>query len=413
MTTQCPFETRLQELGQCVNDLTAQVQHIKSIFNICLEDYNKKKVQESATKTQNPIKPQIPSNIERKAPTLIAINELAPAPQNLTPKNQKEEEIHENEVKSYTEEMKSGIDINIKNRITNTKRRAPESLIPINELQIYKENTNNLDTNKITNNNIPPNHKKSHERKFSTLTLRERKRIVCESIECGYPLVQRKWGISRSSIRDLLNKEKFFQTPIERNIWMSTQKELIYNKICRMDINTVIKNIENALHGLVKVKKKNKLLITIPPIKTLNELSDYAFDRGIGVAAARYGVDLFELEFMLQTLCGEKWREMDENKWFSVCHMVNGVRSFGMSKLDIVKLSMLEGVEYASKVSGASEFSVGNYRLIYEEYGEEGLKKRENHVSSLKGKIRGTGSEDMGVKMEDNGSVYKLYPSHA
>ena len=99
----------------------------------------------------------------------------------------------------------------------------------------------------------------------------------------------------------------------------------------------------------------------ISGILTIEQLRDESFERGLGIMGARYGINLFEFEFFLQNIYPEQFEEMESNKWFS--YAVDGENNrIKMSIMDIVNLSRVEGVRYASKKSGIMTDMIVKYR---------------------------------------------------
>ena len=459
MASECPFETSLKELSQCINDLTNQTQYIKSLCNICLHDYNKKKFQHSVANGGPAETPSIYANIERDIEMAKIKAKNNEKRFNLRPKSYKKQRLqnekytHEDEQNADSEfqqlldethsnvfsEM-GGIEIGKKEIIYNknlqgVKRKTPDEMslskneVDINNMKSINnmnnvDNINNIDnTNNINNINMQTElakkailtgrmstkHTKKHLKAFSKLGKAEQKRIHLDSIEYGNTQVERKWGINRSCMREITKKEIYYTTEAERIEWMRLQKEVFNRKMENMNINAVIENIENSL---LKIKNSfyQKSNTPLPPL-TLEELSDLAFERGIAIAAVRYNIDIFELEYLLMTLHQAQWNRMEENKWYFVPPMfTNSEEGTNMSKLEIIKLAQKEGADYASKMSGVSEYCVYHYKLIYEEYGEEGLEWRENQTAKGKTKIHGMGVEKLkeiadGVKLDELKSI--------
>ena len=85
-----------------------------------------------------------------------------------------------------------------------------------------------------------------------------------------------------------------------------------------------------------------------------------AYDRGIAIIGARFHIDLFEFEYLLKDLCGPQWERMEDNHWFCTPRAE-------LTKLEIVKLSQLEGVDYAAKKTGESVGSIYRIRQMFED----------------------------------------------
>ena len=255
--------------------------------------------------------------------------------------------------------IEENIDIGSENSNTNTINTNFTS--PPNKLKL-KLNPYNINTP----NNPKPIKKKPLSRKkadaiFTKFSHEEKKKILYDKIDLGINNCERKYGVNHKIIGVFNKNEEFFQTDDEKDIWMGIEKETIRKQMDKLDKHTVIRNIENILNdSLVDVKT------------TIEEIYDMSFNRGLGIVAARFSINLFELEFILKEILPERWADMVKNCWYCVTPYDNYNKP-RMSKLDMVKLSDTHGILYASKHSGKPSATICKYRKLVKEKGPKGL----------------------------------------
>ena len=115
------------------------------------------------------------------------------------------------------------------------------------------------------------------------------------------------------------------------------------------------------------IRKTEERLQQISPPRTLECLCNTAFEKGIGVAAARHKINLFQLEFLLQNMTKEKWGEMEGNKWYCINVKMSPLHTNILrmeDKLDIARFSEREGVLIASKKLGMDKATICKFRKL-------------------------------------------------
>ena len=151
------------------------------------------------------------------------------------------------------------------------------------------------------------------------------------------------------------------------------QRERITARLSRQKKAVVFKNAEIAIRRYARADQFG-----------LVDFCELGYDRGIAIIASRFHMDLFEYEYLLKELCGYKWKRMDENRWY--CSPIAE-----LTKMEILKLSQEEGVDYAAKKTGKSVDAIYRIRQMFgeKEIEQEGgvplkHKTTEDNVKSLK-----------------------------
>ena len=346
---------RLQELGECVNNLSHEAQNLQNSFNLCLHDFLESKIEETKRKSQNIEKllnnSSSENEMKEKSSNISNLKRMSQLP--LSHKIQKEnKEYEKDDVKLEFESKKECL-------LSNIKRISPDysSLLDMNKFlpMDYSPISTPLPkkmprTKKVLYNN------KYYESIFSRLSKKEKGRIFYDKTLMGSSELERKWGINH---RTLISFDKsmhhIFHTEDDKIEWLDKMKERIDEKVNKMSIENITKCIEYTLDKINSISETKT---------SLSEVCSLAFDRGIAIAGARYKINLLELEYLLQNMYKEDWREMEKNKWFNV----GGKKIFSnlgnAEKLEIAKLSEEEGVLYISKRCGISKDTIRIYRKL-------------------------------------------------
>ena len=183
---------------------------------------------------------------------------------------------------------------------------------------------------------------------LSNINNEEKELILHERTKLGIRQCTRKWGMDHSMIK-IIKPPHIFENTIARRTWVHKQKETIKN-----NLNSIKEHIQEIIS---KTYSNN-----YPPAINLEELCELSLDRGLAIMGFRYKLNLFELEVILSELFPTQWTQMKENKWFCVKPHSHTNKDLIMSKMDVVHLSNLEGVRYASKKTGLSYNLVVKYR---------------------------------------------------
>ena len=330
------FKIRLQEFGRCIHDLIRKDKYATYLFNTLLQDCNDIKFQDpSLIKVLDINNPQIYTNTTEEL-----MNES---------RNPEENHLNISQIKEFLE--------GIKRMEPDKNEKLQESIYNLRQ----KRNSDN----------------KHYSKLFSTLNIEEKELMFYDSIALSNRQSTRKWGIHKTNITKLNEKGKLFKTLREKEDWMMAQKDIIENRMHGMDIENIISNISTKL----ELFEENQ---STSATKNLQQLSNLAFDRGIAIAATKYSINLFELEFLLLSVYSTKWNEMSANKWYCVAQNTNHE---SMSKLDLAILAQKDGVEYVSKKTGIRAGTIVGYRKIYEEEGGEKLGGTVRGVRVRKDKI--------------------------
>ena len=414
------FELRLLGLGECVNQLATQAQHLQNIFNVCLQDYqnslnpltsvNPSTEEHIFTPPSQTLKFPVKSDINAELGTEIGteigteyenitnntniisniniyeqpkeetninqinannrINQRMPPQKRLNP----EEQMEDSTIAQYIPNDEEIEDLNriLVQEDMNTTTNIEELDIIDQELE-SNTNTNNTANSTYTPNNIyTPRmtknrhyktkfneryHPKKYESMYSVLTTSEKNRMVYDLVELGATKCDRKWGLHNSMLFKYAKKVGLFTTNQEKYKWMLNQKKIIERKMSTLDLKTVTKNIVDILQNNDLNKKINM---------DLNELHILSFDRGIAVAAIRHFLPLYDLEFLLRK-CAQ-WEVMEINDWFNITVDVTT-----LTKIDILNSARREGTQYTSKKTGVSRDLVNKIKSAYSRYGLGGL----------------------------------------
>ena len=403
------FELRFQQLGNCVSELSTQTQYLQELLGICLQDYNEMKSQETniiaqyieSAKLSNST-PYSRKNKRMKEDINCTSNEQNIVSNNISElssnelleqaKNEIKEEDLTAAIKQYTattnqQEViptsikRASTDNNISYAYTPYENSCDivlnNQLLPIPNSYYYSQSINS-DSGLIQGRS-----RKKPEIIFKTLSREEKERILLDNFEFGNKNCERKWGVNRTMINRFFNTKELFTNEQKKETWMSIKKNIILDKMSTMQIEIVVENVIGCILRCMQ-NIDNKYFNTHNRDQLLLDLCNLSFDRGIAIAASRYSINLFELEFLLQHLYPSEWLKMKNNNWYCVGN--NGLRN-DMSKLDIVELSKAQGIVYASKKSGKGVRTICVYRRIFEDQGAEGLMK-DNYERSKKRELK-------------------------
>ena len=325
------YEIRLQRLEECVSKLSNETQYLQDLFNLCLQDYIETKLREAQTNAQN---------IEKYEYILKShqINKERLSDNDGIPENHEQIDL----------KAELGILNNQQYPILNTnlKRISPENT-SCNQLfpDEYNNNSNNYSINNqisVTKNSKKTRKAKCYSKRitkevcFSTFTDEEKERIFYDKVTLGSSKLERKWGINHK-ILNYYGEREMQHILISESAemeWLEEEKSRIDSKMREMVPKDIINRVEEHLNysssGYPRIK--NKITIT--------ELCNLAFERGIALAGARYQINLFELEFLLQNLCKDKYLEMEKNKWFCI-NIENIVKSRLLGKEEKLEIARL------------------------------------------------------------------------
>ena len=221
--------------------------------------------------------------------------------------------------------------------------------------------------------------RKKHEAVFSTFCGEEKNRVLYDKLAIGIRRCERKWGIGHGLLNNYLKTMQMFRNTEQKDAWIEAQKEKQEQRMKIINTTLAIQKLEQTM-----IKWGSDGISWL-------ELSNLSYDRGIAVAAARYSINLFELEFLLQHLSQAQWKDMEKNYWYCL-PLRNSKNRNEMSRLEIVKLSQEEGIQYASKKSGMDEGTIHRYRRFYDKYGADGLENYYSVTGKIVSKETGAGA---------------------
>ena len=387
------LELSLHQLGTCIKELTNRTQYLYNLFDTCLQDYNKNKQVELGTNnihkeklhsepheehlnSTNQSKPSVrkEEQAEKSKKSKKLINKGKTQKQKLLTKRKNTETTTAPYVSNHIDDKL--INEEIYNMLDTYDCQAPYN-------NVYNKNNNNMCVSEYINSGVnkckkvTPNMNRirrttdsgqrrtrtghiNKKKVFSILTKGEKELILYDKIKDGAGICERKWGIHHSLLTTYINSSNTFSNNMDRADWIKQQKDNLGG------IMRVQENIEWVL-----MKTHITQSIANSPIR-IHDLCSMCFDRGLGVIAAKHNINLFELEYLLQELYPSEWGEMEKNDWF--CVYRDGENNpIKMSRVDIVNLSSVEGVRYASKKSGVQTDVISRFRR---ELLEEGLLAR-------------------------------------
>ena len=359
------FELKLIELAKCVKDLSEHTWHLQNLFCTCLEDY--KKLKQKTILSDN--SPHSNENSPSQPQNMIITQNLNTHKHRHKKKNEFHDQSFElkfdnaeNDIKNElldgsqysamkrnspekTQEIKIIID-----QIINEKDLLSDDEITPESFKIQQTNRKRKKRKRRTNSKIPRPPRKLI---FSALSDSEKNLILYDKMISGQKSNERKYGIHGSRLLEYNKTKQLFKNIEEKEKWIENQKyeiskimeELVQNK------TQIVTNIENNL--LNEYDKNIKM----------EEIAEFSFDRGLAVAAARYNINLYELEYILKEEYSTKWIEMETQKWFCVFRNSDDYLS-PQIKSQMLKLVKEEGAFYAAKKFGVS---IDKLR----EYGEE------------------------------------------
>ena len=363
------FELRLSQLGYCVKELSNRVQYLQNLFDICLEDYKEDKQKDLRNNSEEyntlPLSHSMNHQLfstQRNSKNILNLNNILR--KGKEEETKREQNIKINKTKDLDEDI---IGYQIKEEVIGDlggiKRSSPEDenvLIdikpPFEDEQInegiYKNvlsTYNTISDPQFPLDNLFPSPGISKENKyisekgirvFSRISKEEKELIVEDMCKMGVRQCERKWGIAHSVLVAYNRVDHLFEDKAERKLWITQQKANLGNLISvKQRILNIISESDNII--------------------SLEQLSEMSFDKGLGIVAIRYNINIFQLEFLLQQLFPIGWKAMEHRKWFSKDSSHN--RKF-MSKMDIVSLANDEGLMYASKKSGVLKSIITKYR---------------------------------------------------
>ena len=390
----CP-ESHFQQMDKCITNLMTQAEDLRKLLTICLQDSSdENKVsnqpEEIDEESEIPIKLLLLPIIKKKAKKLIckSANEIGIAETGI------KYTISNELINKWVFEERSKIEIaedaDSVNRtpvVSAEKRIKPEeneNYISIEEYERINEqlarqtretylNHKQQTAQQIAKTHTrppPPKPPKKYKSSFTSLTQAEKYRIVYDYISLGIGTCERKWGQTRQGIVYYIKAEGgslLFNTQEEKDNWMRNQCIEIQNRIKILEINTILQKIESSLPAIQDVDPQEN-------ITSVRDLCLLSLDRGIGIVATKYSLNLFELEYLLQHTCYQEWMEMVNNDWYSPTDV--NIKLW-RSKIQIVKLAQNEGYLYASKKARLPDGIIRTYVNLYEKYGMRGLEDYE------------------------------------
>ena len=382
----CAFEVRLHQMGQCMQELSKQAEYLQELFKVCLEDYNLSKEQDSNManlQIANYERNIIPNVIRKRHKSHNRKGEMNNIEMNSSMNNSiniNSQEMGDSlfscgqtgyEMQSEVINEERGDYFDPNSPYMGIKRQGPEVMNCKYEEREEEESCNN---NNLRKRLIAP---KKAEPIFVTFTIEEKERIVYDWLELGISKCERKWGVNHGILGNFVRDQQLFRSAREKAIFMDIQRERIDCLLHRQNKNIVYG------HAEIAVKRYSK---THP--FGLVDLCDLAYDRGIAVIASRFHLNLFEFEFLIKDLSASQWKRMEDNRW-------NCIPPADLSDLEIVKLSQLEGVDYASKKTGKSTDAIKRIRRMCKDYIHDGgggdpeheasfLKNTQDNLNTLK-----------------------------
>ena len=332
-----PLGLRLQYICKCMSDLSKSTLDVQNLLTICCHDYLKNKFEELNNATKKPkIHKKYEKEIEEKVAdrnnnkeyqkeNLINAVPIVPIPK-IEENNKINEEQNKEEIRGFNDILDSSKELLnniIENKSQGIKRSSPE-------ITKIKEEENNINNKENPQNpkSKPKTQKKRKEsiRKynqypklpkvprckhqptalFSTFTPDQQNRILYDKVASGQAHCSRKWGINHTTVIRFYrsNRDKFTTEKIED--WKAIMKESINTRLMVMNPGEVLFRVEGAVQKICNDRYSGLL-----------DLCNLGFSKGIGVAAVRYRVDLFDLEFLLMNLCKRKWEQMERENWLN------------------------------------------------------------------------------------------------
>ena len=374
------FEYRLQQVGICVKQLSNHIQYLQNLFEICLQDYvddkrykhdkyDKDDKHERSNTTESSMES---SQVRFRSDTESNNNNEEEEEGRSICKRKKSRKRREKEENG---EIKREIKIESGEEYLGRKRVNPEYNIETRRIykdeNIYIDNKNlecnNKDSsvskidseltggnkvNKMRVNKNNDNNRIYFQRKkktavFSRLTNEEKELILSDLDNLGMRPCERKWGVFRSVLDKFRKSPHIFDNSADRNLWIKEKQD---------NLGTIDSVKDSIQEAFIEAQYPEQI-----SHNSLQELANLCFDRGIGVIGAKFGINLFALEFLLQQLFPNCWKRMEENGWFNV-YTDPDDNPIHMSKIDIVNLSNDQGVCYASKKSGVDRDRISKYR---------------------------------------------------
>ena len=372
-------EVRLLQIDSCVNELLVQAQNVRHLLNICIQHEKVEKLTKGGIYQDNEIPddllhlPIMKSKVKKhicKYAKEQGIENTAyqySIQPNLIQKWMFESELigKIKDDKNNYENLSPILPSNL-----SRKRLSPDKpgIIPANIQASIDENWRVLakeerpkDTNaddlirkqrNVLGSN-PENIKYPNTKGIASfLTGEEKARIAYDHVALGIATCERKWGLLRQNVRYFIKSKHLFGTDTEKEIWISKQGEIIARRKRKVDIKSIKSRVEGILAGEesnsnsnCNYYNSNYIGNNSQPI-TLNGLITLSFEKGIAMAAVKYKIGLFDLEFLLQFLCPNRWLEMELNEWFLE---PPGRGEKQPEDEEVVNLALNEGYLYAGK----------------------------------------------------------------
>ena len=203
---------------------------------------------------------------------------------------------------------------------------------------------------------------------FSTLRREEKERILYDYIKFGHSMGSRKWGIESNVIRRFEQRKDI---GCERGITIWKQEE-------ELIIHNTMNNLSKLGVECIKERIINDLKLNNGESVNIYDICMDGLDKGIGVAAARYQINIFHLEFIIKSLCPFEYGKMEANNWYSITDPALSDKHKLLTpqyKMEIINLARSEGINYASKRYHVSATTVKKYKKNYKRGGVQGLNK--------------------------------------
>ena len=448
-----PSELRLQQMGNCVNDLFTQVQNIQQLLQICIQEksYNlddeipenlmhfpiiQTKIKEYIVQSVNEqgiggtaqyysLSPEIIEKwvfesqtqllggenlMEENNNSFMQINtgkREYPEREGQYPGGQypdgqytqNEEQYIQNEEGQYVENTGSYIQNSGSKNIIQNPQNATQNNLQYEEpiSQEISQTHNQYKSEIIENSEIPSEAEKFSEflkkaqdtqipinieiepckspyGKYtptkgitSKLTHTEKSRITYDHFALGIATCERKWGLTRQNITYFIKAKNLFTTDAQRDLWMDKQGVHIENRLRTMEVKTAKEKVEDILNNGRGENGANNDGIPLEDIFT------QSFERGIAMTAVKYGVGLFDLEFLLQYCCPKKWADMEKWEWFMGPDPGLGARKPRFD--EIVNFALTEGYLYAGKKYRLPTDSIRKNLSLYYKMGKKCWKK--------------------------------------
>ena len=188
---------------------------------------------------------------------------------------------------------------------------------------------------------------------FLHLNNAEKHRIFYDYIKIGRYASCRKWGLHMTSCRRNFGPEETDEE--SKQNWLDMNKSIVQKRkyiVSKIGEKKLVEKIENI------VKERD------PTVENLQEVVNQGLDKGIALVATKYGIDLFEFEYLIKNVNSVGYFNMKKNNWFLGPYPAKRFSTPGL-KTEIVKCYLAEGAIYASK---KFHIALSNVTTTYNQY---------------------------------------------